>query len=176
MIKTFNNVHDVTAIAGMEIRHTKVEYSDNTRYGWDEQTLSFTPVNQVDLLKVYGPIFGGYMSQNDFAADRELVNRYVSFYGTGGYTYDRRYSVTGSLRWDRSNLWGTDNKYQNKPTWSTGAAWNIDKESFFHVNWINVLKLRGSYGIGGNVAKDSAPYLTAYYNPNTQCWRNSGRN
>jgi len=164
--KTINNVHDFTAIAGMEIRHTKVEYTDNTRYGWDEQTLSFTPVNQVDLLKVYGPIFGGYMSQNDFAADRELVNRYVSFYGTGGYTYDRRYSVTGSLRWDRSNLWGTDNKYQNKPTWSTGAAWNIDKESFFHVNWINVLKLRGSYGIGGNVAKDSAPYLTAYYNPN----------
>lgn len=164
--KNINNVHDFTAIAGMEIRHTKVEYTDNTRYGWDEQTLSFTPVNQVDLLKVYGPIFGGYMSQNDFAADRELVNRYVSFYGTGGYTYDRRYSVTGSLRWDRSNLWGTDNKYQNKPTWSTGAAWNIDKESFFHVNWINVLKLRGSYGIGGNVAKDSAPYLTAYYNPN----------
>lgn len=34
----------------------KVEYTDNTRYGWDEQTLSFTPVNQVDLLKVYGPI------------------------------------------------------------------------------------------------------------------------
>jgi TonB-linked SusC/RagA family outer membrane protein len=164
--QTFNGVHDVTAIAGMEMRHTKLEYGDNTRYGWDEQTLSYTPVNQVDLLKVYGPVFGGYLTQNDFSAARELVNRYVSVYGTAGYTYDRRYSITGSMRWDRSNLWGTDNKYQNKPTWSTGAGWNIDKESFFESSFVEMLKLRASYGIGGNVAKDSAPYLTAYYSAN----------
>lgn len=172
--KVFNNLHDVTAIAGMEIRHSKLEYGDNTRYGYDDQTLSFTPVNQVDLLKVYGSFFGGYMSQNDFSAQRELVNRYVSLYGTAGYTYDRRYSVTGSLRWDRSNLWGTDNKYQNKPTWSTGAAWNIDKEAFFESSFVNMLKLRASYGIGGNVAKDSAPYLTASYSSNPNVGGNQG--
>jgi TonB-linked SusC/RagA family outer membrane protein len=165
--KTFNTVHAVTAIAGMEIRHSKLEYSDNTRYGYDEQTLSFTPVNQASLLNVYGSVFGGYLGQNNFSSEKELLNRYVSFYGTGGYVYDRRYSVTGSLRLDRSNLWGTDNKYQNKPTWSTGAAWNIDKESFFDSSVINMLKLRTSYGIGGNIAKNSAPYLTAYYNSNS---------
>ncbi|GAA4142206.1 TonB-dependent receptor [Flavobacterium chungbukense] len=172
--QTFNNVHDVTAIAGMEIRHSKIEYGDNTRYGWDEQTLSFAPVNQADLLKVYGSVFGGYMNLNEFSAERELVNRYVSFYGTGGYTYNRKYSVTGSLRWDRSNLWGTDNKYQNKPTWSAGAGWNIDKESFFNVDWIDGLKIRASYGIGGNVAKDSAPYLTASYYANPNVGGNQG--
>jgi TonB-linked SusC/RagA family outer membrane protein len=172
--QTFNNVHDVTAIAGMEIRHSKVEYGDKTRYGWDDQTLSYTPINQADLLKVYGTVFGGYMGINDFAADREFVNRYVSFYGTGGYTYDKRYSLSGSLRWDRSNLWGTDSKYQNKPTWSTGAAWNIDKESFFNVDWIGALKLRASYGIGGNVAKDAAPYLTATYYANPNIGGNQG--
>lgn len=172
--QVFNDVHDVTAIAGMEIRHAKLEYGDNTRYGWDEQTLSYTPVNQADLLTVYGSVFGGSMNRNDFYAERELLNRYVSFYSTAGYTYDKRYSLTGSLRWDRSNLWGTDNKYQNKPTWSTGAAWNIDKESFFGVSWINMLKLRASYGIGGNVAKDSAPYLTASYYSNTNVGGNQG--
>lgn len=172
--KVFNNVHDVTAIAGMEIRHSKLEYGNNTRYGYDDQTLSFTPVNQADLLKVYGSFFGGYMSPNDFSAQRELVNRYVSFYGTGGYTYNKKYSLTGSLRWDRSNLWGTDNKYQNKPTWSTGAAWNIDKEDFFKSSFVNMLKLRASYGIGGNVAKDSAPYLTASYSSNPNVGGNQG--
>jgi TonB-linked SusC/RagA family outer membrane protein len=165
--KTFNNKHEVSAIAGMEIRHTKLEYNNNTRYGWDEQTLSFTPVNQASLLQVYGTVFGGSMQQSDFSLEKELQNRYVSVYSTGGYTYDKRYSVSGSLRWDRSNLWGTDNKYQNKPTYSIGAGWNINKESFFNVDWIDALKLRGSYGIGGNVAKDSAPYLTAYYGANS---------
>ena len=173
MIK-FNGVHDVTAIAGMEIRHSKVEYGDNTRYGYDDQILSYTPVNQADLLKVYGTVFGGYLDQNNFSAQRELVNRYVSLYGTGGYTYDKRYSLSGSLRWDRSNLWGTDSKYQNKPTWSTGAAWNIDKESFFKVAWVDMLKLRASYGIGGNIAKITGPYLTANYSANPNVGGNQG--
>ncbi|WP_343592148.1 SusC/RagA family TonB-linked outer membrane protein [Flavobacterium sp.] len=164
--QTFAEKHDFSAIAGMEIRHSKQEYSDNTRYGYDAQALSFTNINQADLLKVYGAVFGGYMSQNEFALEKELQNRYVSVYSTGGYTYDRRYTLSGSVRWDRSNLWGTDSKYQNKPIWSVGAGWNINNESFFNVDWVDALKLRGSYGIGGNIAKDTAPYLTAFYSAN----------
>ena len=171
---TFAEKHDFSAIAGMEIRHSKQEYNDNTRYGYDAQTLGFAPVNQTDLLKVYGTVFSGYMSQNEFSLEKELQNRFVSVYGTGGYTYDKRYTLSGSIRWDRSNLWGTDSEYQNKPTWSTGAAWNIDKESFFDVAWVDGLKLRASYGIGGNIAKDSAPYLTAYYNSNSNVGGNQG--
>ncbi len=172
--QTFNEKHNVSAISGMEIRHSKLEYRHNTRYGYDDQTLGFAPVNQVDLLKMYGSVFGGSMSQSEFSLESELINRYVSVYGTGGYTYDAKYSVTGSIRWDRSNLWGTDSKYQNKPIWSTGAAWNIDKESFFKVSWADVLKFRASYGIGGNIVKDAAPYLTAYYNSNSNVGGNQG--
>lgn len=172
--QTFAEKHDFSAIAGMEIRHAKQEYSDNTRYGYDAQTLGFAPINQASLLQVYGSIFSGYMSQNEFSLEKELQNRYVSVYGTGGYTYDRRYTLSGSIRWDRSNLWGTDSEFQNKPTWSTGAAWNIDKESFFAVDWLDALKLRASYGLGGNIAKDSAPYLTAYYNSNSNVGGNQG--
>jgi TonB-linked SusC/RagA family outer membrane protein len=172
--QTFAEKHDFSAIAGMEIRHSKQEYSDNTRYGYDSQTLGFAPINQADLLKVYGTVFSGYMIQDEFSLEKELQNRYVSLYGTGGYVYDKRYSLTGSIRWDRSNLWGTDSKYQNKPIWSAGAAWNIDKESFFAVSWVDALKVRGSYGIAGNIAKDSAPYLTAYYNSNSNVGGNQG--
>ncbi|MBB4804680.1 TonB-linked SusC/RagA family outer membrane protein [Flavobacterium nitrogenifigens] len=172
--QTFNDKHDFSAIAGMEMRHMKLEYNDNTRYGYDSQTLAFTPINQADLLKVYGSVFSGYMSQQEFSLEKELLNRYVSVYSTGGYTYNNKYNLSGSVRWDRSNLWGTDSKYQNKPTWSAGAAWNIDKESFFKVSWVDALKIRTSYGIGGNVAKDSAPYLTAYYNSNSNVGGSQG--
>ena len=164
--KVINGVNDISVIAGMEVRHSKLEFNDKTLYGWDDQTLTFAPVNQADLLKVYGSIFGGYLNPTSFSSARELINRYVSFYSNAGYTYDKRYSVTGSLRYDRSNLWGTDSEYQNKPTWSTGLAWNVNKESFFNASWVDMLKIRGSYGIAGNVAKNSAPYLTAYYSSN----------
>lgn len=172
--QVFNDKHDVSAIAGMEIRHNKAEYRDDTRYGWDEQTLTFKPINQASLLGVYGNVFNGSMGVNDFSTEKELQNRYVSLYSTAGYVYDRKYSFTGSLRWDRSNLWGTDNKYQNKPTWSVGAGWNINNESFFDLDWVNALKLRASYGIGGNIAKTSAPYLTAYYSNNGNVGGNQG--
>jgi outer membrane receptor protein involved in Fe transport len=81
---------------------------------------------------------------------------------------------TGSLRWDRSNLWGTASKYQNKPVWSTGLAWNIEKEAFMTASWINRLKLRASYGIGGNIAKNNAPYMVASYSMNQNVGRREG--
>ncbi len=167
--QTFGDRHAVSVIVGTETRHSKLQYRDNTLYNYDPDMLSFSTVDQSSLVNLSGKILGGtYMYASSFAQIRELLNRYVSVYGNAGYTLDQKYTVTGSLRWDRSNLWGTDSKYQNKPTWSVGGAWNIDKEQFFSPSWVNALKLRFSYGIGGNVAKDSAPYMTAgYYNSTT---------
>ncbi|WP_303919200.1 SusC/RagA family TonB-linked outer membrane protein [Draconibacterium sediminis] len=166
--KTFAEKHDLTVIAGTETRNSKLEYRGNTLYNYDADILSFTPVDQKSLTSFYGSLLGGSsVSNSDFAVIRELVNRFVSFYGNAGYTYDGKYTATGSLRWDRSNLWGTDNKYQNKPTWSAGASWNVSKEDFFQLSSVDMLKLRFSYGIGGNIAKNSAPYMTAYYFPSS---------
>ena len=122
-----------------------------------------------ELSNTYTGVLGNYVSfnKNDISNIYELVNRFVSFYGNAAYTYDGKYMVTGSIRWDRTNLFATGSKYQKKPIWSVGAGWNLDKESFFKVSFINMMKLRFSCGIGGNIAKNSAPYMTAYYNNNT---------
>lgn len=167
--KTFAEKHDLAVILGTETRHSKLEYRDNTLYNYDSKMLTFSPVDQNTLINSTGSILGGsYMYARDFSQMRELVNRFVSVYGNAGYTFDGRYTATGSLRWDRSNLWGTDSKYQNKPSWSVGGSWNISQEEFFDVSWVDMFKLRMSYGIGGNIAKDSAPYMTAnYYSSST---------
>lgn len=166
--KTFADKHDVTVIAGTEARHSKLEYSNNTLYNYDPDMLSYELIDAKALSNLTGKLLsGGYFYSSDVAYQRQLVNRFVSIYGNAGYTYDGKYTATGSLRWDRSNLWGTDSKYQNKPVWSIGASWNISKESFFKVSWMNMLKFRISHGIGGNIAKNSAPYMTASYSQNT---------
>lgn len=128
--------------------------------------LSFSLIDASTLASVYGLMGGGNFSQRDIAYNRYNDDRFISFYGNAAYTYDDKYMATGSIRWDRSNLWGTNSKYQKKPIWSVGAGWNIDRESFFKVPWINRLKLRFSYGIGGNIAKNAAPYMTAGYSQN----------
>ena len=165
--KTFCDVHSVTAILGTETIQNKQELHRNRLFNYDSQMLTSSMVNNADLLQGVAGVLGyNSMYESDLAASYENVNRYVSVYGNAAYTYDDRYSVTGSLRWDRSNLWGTSSKYQNKPIWSVGASWIISKEKFFHVDWVNYLKLRVSDGIAGNVSKNSAPYMVASYSNN----------
>lgn len=166
--KTFGQKHNLTAILGTEIRNNKLEYDSGNLYNYDPSVLSYDLIDAKALANVQGAILGGqYFTANDVATQREIVNRFVSFYSNAGYSYDDKYLATGSIRWDRSNLWGTNSKYQNKPLWSVGAGWNIYREGFFNVKWIDLLKLRASYGTSGNIAKDAAPYMTAYYSANT---------
>jgi hypothetical protein len=164
--KTFGEKHQVTALIGNEIRENKYEISNNTLYNYDPEILSYTPIDAAKLVGGVGAFWGGYMYSSDIASRSEVTNRFVSYYGNGAYTYDNKYMFTGSLRWDRSNLWGTASKYQNKPNWSTGLGWNIDRESFMKLSQIDRLKLRMSYGTGGNIAKDKAPYMVASYSTN----------
>lgn len=165
--KTFGRHHNITAIAGSEIKNAKLEYNSQTQYNYDPNVLSSNLVNAAQLASATGLVLGGGSFTNgDISADNEVINRFVSFYGNVGYSYDEKYVFTGSLRWDRSNLWGTNSKYQNKPLWSLGAGWNIYKEDFFTPGFVSFLKLRSSYGLGGNIAKDAAPYMTARYSTN----------
>ena len=161
--KILNGVHSITWILGQEIRNTKLEYNSLTRYGYDDALLTSQYIDEPLLTGGFSGLMNSWVSLSAPSAQRELVNRFVSFYSNAAYSFDNRYTVSGSIRWDRSNLWGTNSKYQNKPLWSVGANWNINRESFFHCTWVDMLKLRASYGIGGNIAKNAAPYLTANY-------------
>lgn len=167
--KTLAEKHDITALAGMEIRENKTEYANRTYYNYDPDLLTYDLIDERSLSNIYNGVLGDWVSfdKNDLSNIYELTNRFVSFYGNAAYTYDGKYMVTGSIRWDRTNLFATGSKYQKKPIWSAGAGWNIDKETFFQVPFVNMLKLRFSYGIGGNIAKNSAPYMTAWYGNNT---------
>lgn len=165
--KTFGQLHNITMLLGHEVRRSVLEYNRTTLFNYSDDMLSYSLVNQAVLSNTSG-LLGGYgMSASDFAYIRYIDNRFISFYANAAYSYDDRYMATASIRWDRSNLWGTSSKYQRKPIWSLGAGWNIDKEQWFDVSWINRLKLRVSHGIAGNIAKDAAPYMTASYNNNT---------
>ena len=165
--KTFQDVHSLTWILGQEVCNQKVEYESVTRYGYDSDMLSSQYIDETELTNGFTGLMDTWAYISAPWAKSELENRFVSFYSNAAYTYADRYTLSGSIRWDRSNLWGTNSKYQNKPLWSVGASWNINNEAFFNASWVDMLKLRFSYGIGGNIAKDAAPYLTASYYTST---------
>lgn len=68
--------------------------------------------------------------------------------GRINYKYDNRYLFTATVRRDGYSGFAKNNKFAIFP--SVALAWNITQEKFFHVNWIDQLKLRGGWGISGN--------------------------
>lgn len=73
------------------------------------------------------------------------------------YGYDSRYLITLTGRRDGFSGFGTNRKWGIFP--SVALGWNIANESFFEsVDFMNQLKLRGSFGENGNQAV--GPYST----------------
>ena len=86
-------------------------------------------------------------------------DRYVSVYANASYTYADKYSVSGSVRSDASNLITDNPKYRWAPLWSVGGLWHISREDFMYEasDWLNRLSLRLTYGENGNVEKSTSP-------------------
>lgn len=165
LTKDLGTAHSLAWILGQEVRESKLEYQDNTRYGYDSDLLNWPAYNAASLAYFSGLLGAAQFSYSSNTSQRELLNRFVSFYSNASYSLLDKYTLSGSIRWDRSNLWGTSSKYQNKPVWSMGGSWNVDKESFFRWKAMDRLQLRMSYGIGGNIGRNTAPYLVASYYP-----------
>lgn len=65
------------------------------------------------------------------------------------YDYNEKYFLSASYRRDASSRFHPDNRWGDFG--SVGGAWLISKENFMsNVKWINMLKLKSSYGIQGN--------------------------
>jgi TonB-linked SusC/RagA family outer membrane protein len=160
--------HSLNLILGGEVRDALDKSSSAAYFGYNDQTLIHQPV---DYSKLWGPnYFPTYASANppilflyDILFNQGYEdNRFVSVYSNVVYSYKGKYSFTGSVRVDQSNLFGTDPKYRYKPLWSVGAAWNLHKENFMQdIDWVKSLKLRAAYGFNGNVAKKALPQVIA---------------
>jgi TonB-linked SusC/RagA family outer membrane protein len=171
--KKFGEDHSLNAILGAEVREVTDETGSTAYLGYSDNTLIQQPVNYQDLLgsSIYNSTYASNNPSLSFSNlfNRGYVrNRYVSGYSNLVYAFRGKYSVTGSIRIDQSNLFGADPKYRYKPLWSLGAGWNIDKENFMqHVYWIKSLKLRVADGFNGNVAKIALPQVIAVAALNT---------
>lgn len=75
----------------------------------------------------------------------------VSFAGRLQYSLMDKYLLTASARRDGASVFGSSNKWATMP--SVALAWKINNESFLkNKTWIDLLKLRLSYGKVGNWA------------------------
>jgi TonB-linked SusC/RagA family outer membrane protein len=78
-----------------------------------------------------------------------------------GYVYNGKYMVEASGRYDGHYYFAPGLKWGYFPAFSLG--WRLSEEKFMqNVDFIDNLKLRGSWGKSGNLAGDPYQYLSGY--------------
>lgn len=152
--KNIGSQHQLTALVGGEISDSKGGDASNQRvYGYDDQTGSYR--GSIDYFNFYPRIYAAFPGNVDYIPNSNSygesgINRFVSMMANAAYTYKSRYNLYVSARKDGANIYGVNTNNKWKPLWSAGAGWDISKESFYSVNWMPYLRLRGSYGYTGN--------------------------
>lgn len=81
----------------------------------------------------------------------------IGMMGRATYTYNHKYSITGTIRRDGYSAFSKNKKWGVFP--SVGVNWNISEEGFMkNIAPVKSLALRASYGVTGN--QSISPYST----------------
>ncbi len=147
--------HVLTVLAGTEVLSSTLENTPSiTRYGYNKYTNSVA--NVIDYqTKNFTDIFGQKKSNpyRPLGGLSVWEDRFFSVYANAAYTFDEKYSVTGSFRTDASNFQSKSQRDKFSPFWSVGASWLLSREQFLaKAEQIDQLKLRASFGIAGIAA------------------------
>jgi len=147
--KTFG-IHNIDLTAGWEAFRNW----NYTRYaeGQDLQTNYPELINPLTMLQMGGRRGGDQYLMGFFArANYKLLDRYI---------------LNASVRRDGHSAFSKDNRWAN--FYAAGAGWILTDEGFMEdMSWLNLLKLRGSYGTTGNTnVNNSMTYMAWGLNTN----------
>ena len=148
---TFGDIHEFETMLGTEIRKSTYEAQYSAAYGYDKRTLTSKPVifPNEDLAEAF-PLHTKSFSEN----------AYVSAFATTSYTLLKRYTLGGSIRFDGSDVYGVSKKYRYLPLYSVSGLWRMSNEAFLSdVRQIDNMGLRLSYGLQGNIDKNTSPFV-----------------
>jgi TonB-linked SusC/RagA family outer membrane protein len=172
--KSFNPSYDVAPNQNNPIPNLSDTKSLGYNWTWDNTATYETNIDQDNHLKIlvgisqeqytYDFVTGANQGQPGNAAYLQYLDagtsnptvggsqaqwRLLSYIGRINYNYKEKYFLTANIRRDGSSKFGENNKYGNFPSASIG--WVPTQESFWLVpQWLDYLKLRGSWGIVGN--------------------------
>lgn len=149
--------HAVSVIAGYELSEFDTDAHKVSQYGYDaalrkglevdtNTTFDLSPSGSAKILANIN-LFG-------------KLDRIRSAFANATYTYASKYTFSGSARMDGSNYFGVKTNHKNVPLWSAGALWHLDREGFYLLNWLPLLKLRASYGYNGNLDRSNTGMTT----------------
>lgn len=150
--------HQLVALAGAEISQNTLSRDVGYRlYGYRAD--NGTSLMNLDYSKQYTmrPNGASVIPATPFE-ERFTVDRFISYFANATYLLNRTHGLSGSVRWDASNLFGVKTNQRGVPLWSLGLSEQLLPLLGDHANWLDKLTLRTTYGYSGNVNNTISAY------------------
>lgn len=140
--QTLKDIHKIYAFFAADIN--SVDRNSNWFRGWGMQYgIGEIPFVNYEIFKK------GQEENTQYYSLNNTRSRQAAFMGTANYTYDNRYTINGTLRYEGSNRLGRTISSRWMPTWNVAGLWNIHEEQFFKniTTPINNFSVKGSYSL-----------------------------
>lgn len=138
-------LHNLSAMVGHE------NYKYNYNYVWGDRQNMFSFFGAQELDAAVKVISNGSTS-SDYNTE--------GYFTRVMYDYDSRYFASASYRRDASSRFHPDHRWGD--FFSFGGAWIMSKEKWFNADWVDMLKLKISWGQQGNDAIGNYRYTDTY--------------
>jgi len=161
----FAEKHQVNLYAGMEITSLKRHRSENTDMG---------VLFESGLLSNFNYLAFKQMQERNtsYYNLEDTRERTAAFFVNATYTFNRRYVLNGTFRYEGTNRMGRSRSARWLPTWNASARWNIDEEEWFErlAPVLSSMALRASYSLTADRGPSSVTNSTTILMPTT-LWR-----
>jgi TonB-linked SusC/RagA family outer membrane protein len=142
--------HNLDFTGGYTYQRTKSSGLFASGSGFDDESKLFRYLSNATVIQPSSSYFN--------------ANALSSFFLRANYNYKEKYLLSMIGRRDGSSLLSKENRFRNYG--SVSAGWVISKEDFLQeATWLNELKLRGSYGILGNLASLNSSAVNPLLSP-----------
>ena len=145
-MNTFADVHTIDAFIGFEQNESKYSVLSGKRTNFPTGALEELDAGDRNTM------------ENNGGSSKSARQNY---FGRVLYDYDNKYMLQFQFRYDGSQNFPKGNRFGFFP--GVSAGWTISRESVMqNIDWLNNLKLRGSWGKMGYDAVNAYQYMTMY--------------
>ncbi len=151
-----NQQHMIMLMGGFELNgNTNRQISDENRGFVKDRGLQF--IDNLQNLDDY-PEYKKWLNTNHRSISHGISHQ-ISGYFVLSYSYRNHFTLNVNGRFDASNKFGSRSNERFLPVWSVSGNWNLRENILKNVEFISELRLRGSFGIQGNMLEDQSPNL-----------------
>jgi TonB-linked SusC/RagA family outer membrane protein len=154
--RQFNTGVTLTSIRSFRLGGWDVRNTTKAAYTYEDQTVKNFNLTTNRFTVLATPEFTAADFTQLSTESRNLPIRNKNYYVVSNFNVKDRYLVDGLVRWDGSSLFGPDSRWQTY--YRVSGAYRLSQD--FHINGIDELKLRGSYGTAGLRPIFEAQYQT----------------